>query len=170
MKTEAATIYGGGSSRINEIYKLTQDVLTAETGLPAEARRSSWTPWPRGQANPAPGPGPRTCTTHGGPVPTDRRRLIFRGNAANTNCSPRYLNANNRPSNSNVNIGCSAQGWISFSVELWTVPVPERGAHPRQGPGGKCRMGAARLRRALCQDLAGNITIGDGDPSPFSIS
>ena len=29
-------------------------------------------------------------------------------------------------------------------------------------------MGAARLRRALCQDLAGNITIGDGNPSPFS--
>lgn len=113
----------------------------AETGLPAEVRRNSWTPWPRGQANPAPGPGPRTCTTHGGPVPTDRRRLIFRGNAANTNCSPRYLNANNRPSNANVNIGCSAQGWISFSVELWAVPVPERGAHPRQGPGGKCRMG-----------------------------
>ena len=28
-------------------------------------------------------------------------------------------------------------------------------------------MGAARLRRALCQDLAGNITIGDGNPSPF---
>ena len=38
-----------------------------------------------------------------------RRRLIFRGRAANANCSPRYLAADHRPSNSNVNVGCSAQ-------------------------------------------------------------
>jgi hypothetical protein len=37
---------------------------------------------------------------------------MFRGNANNGNCSPRYLNANNRPSNSNANYGCSAQGRI----------------------------------------------------------
>jgi hypothetical protein len=38
-----------------------------------------------------------------------RRRLFFRGNAADTNCSPRYLVANSRPSLSGVYIGCSAQ-------------------------------------------------------------
>lgn len=38
-----------------------------------------------------------------------RRRLVFRGIAANTYCSPRYLGAHTRPSNSNVLIGCSAQ-------------------------------------------------------------
>ena len=38
-----------------------------------------------------------------------RRRLIFRGNAASTYCSPRCLNANYRPSRSSVNFGCSAQ-------------------------------------------------------------
>ena len=38
-----------------------------------------------------------------------RRRVMFRGNANNVNCSPRYLNANSRPSTTNVAIGCAAQ-------------------------------------------------------------
>ena len=38
-----------------------------------------------------------------------RRRLIFRGSAAYTNCSPRCLHADYRPSNSSVGVGCSAQ-------------------------------------------------------------
>lgn len=38
-----------------------------------------------------------------------RRRLLFRGGAAATICSPRYLTATNRPSYSSVDIGCSAQ-------------------------------------------------------------
>ena len=41
-----------------------------------------------------------------------RRHVIFRGNANNDNCSPRYLNSNNRPSNTNANIGCAAQDGI----------------------------------------------------------
>lgn len=38
-----------------------------------------------------------------------RRRLIFRVDAANPLCSPRYLYANYRPSSSSVHLGCSAQ-------------------------------------------------------------
>lgn len=38
-----------------------------------------------------------------------RRRLVFRGDAALTYCSPRYLTAAYRPSRSYVNFGCSAQ-------------------------------------------------------------
>lgn len=38
-----------------------------------------------------------------------RRRLMFRGIAAATNCSPRYLFSNNRPSSAYVVIGCAAQ-------------------------------------------------------------
>lgn len=55
-----------------------------------------------------------TCVTEAvlRPVNRDRlarRHVMFRGNANNDNCSPRYLNANNRPSNTNANIGCAAQ-------------------------------------------------------------
>ena len=38
-----------------------------------------------------------------------RRRLLFRGGAGVGNCSPRYLHANYRPSNSSVLFGCTAQ-------------------------------------------------------------
>lgn len=38
-----------------------------------------------------------------------RRRLVFRGTAAYTVCSPRYLGATYRPSYSGVSLGCSAQ-------------------------------------------------------------
>lgn len=37
--------------------------------------------------------------------------LRFRGNAHNSNCSQRYLNANNSASNANVNNAGSAQNW-----------------------------------------------------------
>ena len=53
-----------------------------------------------------------------GPRPPNRERQVeradggnalrFRGNENNTNCSPRYLNANNAASNTNRNNGCSA--------------------------------------------------------------
>ena len=47
-----------------------------------------------------------TCVTEAvlRPVNRDwlaRRHVMFRGSANNDNCSPRYLNANNRPSNVN---------------------------------------------------------------------
>ena len=38
-----------------------------------------------------------------------RRRVIFRGNANNGNCSPRCLHAGNRPSRTDVYFGCAAQ-------------------------------------------------------------
>ena len=63
-----------------------------------------------------------TCVTESvlRPVNRDwlaRRHVMFRGNANNDNCSPRYLNANNRPSNTNANIGCAAQdGFYPFAA------------------------------------------------------
>lgn len=65
-----------------------------------------------------------TCVTEAvlRPVNRDwlaRRHVMFRGNANNDNCSPRYLNANNRPSNANANIGCAAQdGFHPFAAFL----------------------------------------------------
>ena len=38
-----------------------------------------------------------------------RRRLLFRGYALTTFCSPRYLHANRRPSDTHVSHGCAAQ-------------------------------------------------------------
>ena len=55
--------------------------------------------------------------------------MRFRGNANNGNCAPRYLNANNAVSNTNVNNGGSAQRRASKNdAELIT-----REHHSRSG-------------------------------------
>ena len=59
-----------------------------------------------------------------------RRHVMFRGNANNDNCSPRYLNANNRPSNTNANIGCAAQdGYYPHAAFLASPDAQARRIH-----------------------------------------
>ena len=76
-----------------------------------------------------------TCVTEAvlRPVNRDwlaRRHVMFRGNANNDNCSPRYLNANNRPSNVNANIGCAAQdGFYPFAAFPASPDAQERRIH-----------------------------------------
>ena len=76
-----------------------------------------------------------TCVTEAvlRPVNRDwlaRRHVLFRGNANNDNCSPRYLNANNRPSNVNANIGCAAQdGFYPFAAFPASPDAQERRIH-----------------------------------------
>ena len=75
---------------------------------------------------------------------------MFRGNANNTNCSPRYLNANNRPSNTNVNYGLSAQGWHIQRRLSSVSDALERRIHETR----RHMEDAGRHWRPVCQHLA----------------